>query len=195
MPKSSNQSYKSCKPWFHGECKTAISERKKTLRDFINNPNNVNHSNLRIYRAKARRTIKINKRDCWRSYVSRLNSQTPMKKIWQMIRRISGKPTSMGMSHLKVNGSTIEQPTEIANALAVTIAHNSSSDHYTERFQRFKSLKEKHKIKFTSDNLESYNMPFSLAELQEAMRKAHDSAAGPDNIQLPNAKKSPSNST
>jgi hypothetical protein len=77
-----------------------------------------------------------------------------------MIRRISGKPTPVATSHLKVNNSTVEQPTEIADILASTIAHNSSSDHYTHRFQRYKSQQEKHKIKFTSDNLESYNLPF-----------------------------------
>ena len=65
------------------------AERKTCLKTFTKNPTNKNLSNLRVFRAKARRTIRENKRECWRSYVSQLNSQTPMKKIWQMIRRIS----------------------------------------------------------------------------------------------------------
>jgi potassium voltage-gated channel Eag-related subfamily H protein 8 len=105
-----------------------------------------------------------------------------MKKIWNMIRRITGKPTTASINHLKANGVTIEQPTDIANSLASTIAFNSSSDHYTDTFQRYKAQQERLTIKFTSDNLESYNVPFSLTELQIALHKAHDSAAGPDNV-------------
>ena len=104
-----------------------------------------------------------------------------MKKIWSMIRRISGKPTTP-TNHLIVNGTSIEQPTEIANTLTLTISHNSSSDHYTEKFQRYKAHQEKRAIKFTSNNQESYNVPFSMTELQTALHKAHDPAAGPDNI-------------
>jgi len=49
-----------------------------------------------------------------------------------MIRRISDKSTPAAISHLKINNTIIEQlPTEIANIIAFTIAHNSSSDHYT----------------------------------------------------------------
>ena len=99
-----------------------------------------------------------------------------------MIRRISEKPDPAATSHLIVNNTTIEHPTEIAGIFASTLAHNSSSDHYTDKFQRYKAHQERRAIKFTSDNQESYNMPFSKTELQTALHKAHDSAAGPDNI-------------
>jgi uncharacterized protein YciW len=182
IPKKSKQPHKKATPWFNDSCRMAVGDRKKCLKTFLNNPTSSNLSQLRSFRAKARRTIKHTKRDCWKSYVSQLNSQTPMKKIWHMIRRISGKSDSAAVSHLKVNNATIEQPTEIADLIASTIAHNSSSDHYTERFQRFKSRQEKQKIKFPSDNLESYNLPFSMDELRTAIHKAHNSATGPDNI-------------
>ena len=38
------------------------------------------------------------------------------------------------------------------------------------------------KIKFKSNNLETYNNPFSLDELQDAISKSHDSVVGPDDI-------------
>ena len=43
-------------------------------------------------------------------------------------------------------------------------------------------LEEKKQIKFSSNNLESYNQPFSKDELRAAIHKAHDSATSPDNI-------------
>jgi len=99
-----------------------------------------------------------------------------------MIRLISRKSTPAAISHLKINNTTIDQPTVIANIIASTIAHNSSSDHYTDSFQRFKPRQEKKEIKFSSDNSGSYNLPFSIAELSSAIRKADDSATGPGSI-------------
>ena len=37
-------------------------------------------------------------------------------------------------------------------------------------------------MKFTSDNTEEYNQPFSLLELKQALQKSNDSAVGPDDI-------------
>ena len=41
---------------------------------------------------------------------------------------------------------------------------------------------EKQTIKFSSDNAEVYNKPFSMEELRDALRRAHDTSAGPDEI-------------
>ena len=188
IPKTSSKPKKHNKPWFDDECKTAVSERKKALQVLASKVNAVNLTNLRVYRAKARRTINLSKRNCWQSYVSKLNSQTPMKKIWSMIRRISGRPTTTPTNHLLVNSTSIEQPTEIADTLASTFAHNSSPDHYTQKFQRFKTCQERHQIKFTSDNLEPYNLPFSMTELHTAVHKAPRIVRWPRQYTLPDAK-------
>ena len=45
-----------------------------------------------------------------------------------------------------------------------------------------KTITEKVKIKFQSKNIESYNQPFSRAELKESLNKAHNTAVGPDKI-------------
>ena len=37
-------------------------------------------------------------------------------------------------------------------------------------------------MKFTSNNTEDYNQPFSLLELKQALQKSNDSAVGPDDI-------------
>ena len=52
---------------------------------------------------------------------------------------------------------------QIANLLASTISNNSSSQHYSPKFQAIKMQKERKKlVKFTLDNTEDYNHPFSL---------------------------------
>ena len=46
--------------------------------------------------------------------------------------------------------------------------------------KNIKQQKEKRNLKFSSDNSETYNQPFSLSELKDALSKAHDSSLGPD---------------
>jgi hypothetical protein len=75
--------------------------------------------------AKARRTIRANKRDSWRQYVSRLNHKTPLKKLWDMVRHISGKHLPNPTEQLNTNNSSVEDIPSIANTLGSTFAHNS----------------------------------------------------------------------
>lgn len=182
IPKTTIKAQTARKPWFNDDCKVAIANRKKSIKQFIRHPSQTSLDNLRISRAKARRTIRQSKRDSWRMFVSRLTTRTPTKKVWNMIQRISGKRQASFVSHLKVDGSTVEQPQEIANTLASTISYNSSSDHYTHTFQEYKNKLERHALNFQSGNTEHYNQPFSMIELQCALVKAHDTAPGPDNV-------------
>ena len=66
IPKTSSTPKIHSKPWFDDECKMAVLERKKAL---VSQTNPANLTSLRVYRAKARRTINLSKRNCRRSYV------------------------------------------------------------------------------------------------------------------------------
>ena len=52
----------------------------------------------------------------------------------------------------------------------------------TDAFTSVRCKVEKQNINFSSENVEVYNRPFSLEELQDALRRAHDTSAGPDEI-------------
>ena len=170
------------KPWFNEDCKSAIKNRKRALKKFLANPSRSNLDNIKLLRARAKRTIKLSKRDSWKSYISKLNTNTPMKKVWDMVKRISGKSQPSAIHHLQVDNTKIEHPQDIANTLASTVSFNSSPEHYTKNFQKFQAQQEKRPLKFQSDNSESYNHLFSITELEDALRQAHDTAVGPDEI-------------
>ena len=82
MPKTSTNPKKS-KPWHNDACKDAIKQRKQALSKFFKCPTKENLNDVKIFRAKARRTIKASKRKSWKSYVSNLNHKTPIKKVWK----------------------------------------------------------------------------------------------------------------
>ena len=105
IPKTSTNPKKS-NPWYNDDCKEAIKERKQALSKFCKFPTSDNLNHYRIFRAKARRTIKSTKRKSWRTYVSNLNYKTPIKKVWDMVRKISGKSKSASYHHLNTGWPT-----------------------------------------------------------------------------------------
>ena len=113
------------------------------------------------YIAKARLVIRANKKKSWHEYVSKLNARTSMKKCWDMVRKIKGKGGSLSVKHTKKNGKKITQPRDIANTIGEAISFNSSSAHYSSKFQRIENRQERHPLIFQSDNTEPYNQPFS----------------------------------
>ena len=119
-------------PWYNDDCKQAIKQRKQALSKFKRSPNTNNFNDIKVFRAKARRTIKISKCKSWRSYVSKINHKTPIKKVWDMIRKISGKK-SPSYTHLNLEGpeSKATSKADIADTLGETVCHYSSSFNYS----------------------------------------------------------------
>ena len=99
-----------------------------------------------------------------------------------MVRKIAGKSPSCNSKHLNINNTEITKIPNIANSLGQTFSNNSSSNIYSTKFQGFRNQAENQHLKFKSNNLETYNNPFSLDELRDAISKLHDSAVGPDDI-------------
>ena len=183
IPKTSTNPTKS-NPWYNDECKEAIKTRKKALNKFKKYPTKDNLNEVKVFRAKARRTIKISKRKSWRSYVSKINHKTPIKKVWDMIRKISVKTKSPSYTHLNhpVTETKSTSKFDIAETLGETFLNNSCSRNYSEKFQKVKAEQEKIKLNFKSANTEEYNNLFNFDELLDAIKQSHDSATGPDEV-------------
>ena len=115
--------------------------------------------------------MKTQRKTSWQSFCSSLTSKTKPKTVWKTIRKGKRKKSTSSLGHLKVNGKLITDKKQIANLLASTISNNSSSQHYSPKFQAIQKQKETKPVKFTSDNTEEYNQPFSLLELKTGTSK------------------------
>ena len=147
------------------------------------NPTSDNITEYKTCQANARKVIKENKRKSWHEYVSKLNVKTPAKKVWEMIRKISGKQSNTTIHHLENNdGTKITERVDIANKLAQEINKNSSSNNYCTQFQKYQVNAEKVHLDFGTDNSENYNVQFIIRELCDALKKSHDTGADPDKI-------------
>jgi hypothetical protein len=64
---------------------------KMAERHFGKHPTSYNPGNFRIFRAKARGTLKQNRRTSWRNFVFKLTCHTPMNNVWNMVKKNNGK--------------------------------------------------------------------------------------------------------
>ena len=106
-------------------------------------------SAFRRSQAKAWRLFNQKKRQSWAEYVSKLSTETPIKFVWDRVRKISGKnicPTKQFLNGK--NSTTIIDPKDIAKEHAAVFTDNSSSAHYSATFQAIKEQEEK--VKLTS---------------------------------------------
>ena len=148
----------------------------RALERFKREPTEGNLNVYRVARVKARRDVRLS------NYISKLNSQASVKSVWNRIRKIKGKESTNSIHHLSVNERDVTSHRDIANALEDNCSHNSSSAFSTDAFTSVRCKAEKQNINFSSENVEAYNRPFSLEELHDALRRAHDTSAGPDEI-------------
>ena len=198
IPKTSTNPKKS-NPWYNDDCKEAIKQIKETLSRFCKFQTKDNFNTYRVFRAKARRTIKSSKRKSWRTYVSNLNYKTPIKKVWDMVRKISKKSKAASHQHLNSNfngGAETKATTkkDIADTLGDAFRKTSSNSNYPEEFRNYQKHQEKINLNFKFSNNEEYNNRFNLDELKDAINKSHDTATGPDEIHYQMLKHLPSKS-
>ena len=96
-----------------------------------------------------------------------------------MIQKIAGKKQSTPLKHLSITNHKITGKKAITDLLAETFSKNSSCQ-FNTGFYKIKPTLEKKK--FSSNNSEEYNKPFTLTELMDSIKKSNNSAVGPDEI-------------
>ena len=168
-------------PRFHG-CRKAIKEKKEAQRKFFSNPTLSIVKKFKLLRGKACHNVKQQKRNLWKHFCNKLNSKTQTQKVWKAIRKIKGNGGCNSVNHLKVNGNLITDKKEVAEVLAKNLSKISSTDNYSDEFQKIKMLKEKQCLDFSSKNEEEYNLPFSVTELRQLLQRANNSATGLDQV-------------
>ena len=184
IPRTKGKGKKPTNPWFNEDCKKAKQSRLKSTQEFLKHPSEETLNQMKVKKAGARRTIKATRRKSWQNFVSTINCKTQSRRIWNMIRSISGKATSSPIYHLKTNNGKAETKEDITEALADTFEMQSSSNNHSRDFIKVKEQAEKEKLNFKSpnNNNERYNKHFTMKELKKSIKQAKNSSAGADNI-------------
>ena len=183
IPKTSRFHKKCSKPWFDDECKALIRERNKAERFNKRYPNVNNKMRVKLTQAQCRQKFRRKKRQSFRKFTSSITTKVHSKKVWSMVQKLTGKKVPSYLHHLKdEQGNLITDPDDISNKLGNTFSNNSSSDNYTDDFLTHKENEEQTPIDFSTNNYHKYNKKFKLRDLKRSIKRAKNSAAGPDQV-------------
>ena len=181
IPKTSSKPRKN-KSWFNEKCTEAVKNKKRKFRIAKNNPTPDNIKNFKIAQAHCRQTCRQEKKKSFEHFISKINKNTPMTKIWKMIKKLNGTNKESVKHIQKEDGTIAETEKEIANEIAQTLSKNSSLENHNKNFLKNKNDQEKQPLDFSSNNLELYNQPFTISDLTSTLSELKQTAAGPDNI-------------
>lgn len=175
---------KYCCPWWTDECKEAIRDRKRLLNRFRRN-REVPGLLLEYKRAKAkaRQVIRQAKKDSWLKLLSLFNYQTPLPRLWEILRKFTRKARyNRPLPVLSIDGCIIDDTFEVGNALGRYFESISSQENYSEHF----CTRVDHIIRtmpdFHSNNAECYNDLFTSSELTNAIQRCGNTSIGPDRL-------------
>lgn len=136
-------------------------------------------------RAKARRVIKDAKRESWRKFCGTLGPQTNIRRLWDLVHRMTGEYRTNKIPVLKFEGQEAVKNKDKADLLVKSFKEVHSSENISpiSKKEREKKLKnEKHKLEHNKDNMRAVNACFSLEELKQAIAKGKDTMPGRDGI-------------
>ena len=187
VKKINNKSKKPSVPWWTEECTNIVRERNKAR-------NRAQHTgsgqDYIIYKEKekvCKSTIKTAQQQYWESYCQSLNSDSHIGQVWNTIKKMLGKTANLiGLPTFIENNIKYETTKEKADLMVKTFAMVSSTNNYTDSFKlRKESMEDKgyeDLLTHFKDNSHSYNEPFTLQELKDAIGETTDTSPGKDKI-------------
>ena len=191
--KSSNINSRYFNPWWNEDCKQATKDKRRALRILNRSFSTQNLIAFKRSAAYAKFTIKQAKKASWLRFVSTINRFTPLKTIWNKIRKIDNKSYSNTKVVLKPNNDFITEPVEVADTLGQFYSSVSNDSNYTAEFLEYKTDQEQNQIDFDSLHEQGYNQVFTFHELKTSLNPMKNSAPGEDGIPYELYKKIPKN--
>lgn len=191
IPKTHNNNSNNARhaPWWNEDCAKAVRDSKQSFNRYKKHKTTENLINFKRHRAISRKVMKQSKRESWKTYLSKMSSNTPISEIWTKLRAIKGIKTQQIIPALVKDDKCITtNKLEIAELLATTFQTNSSNSNYTQSFITHKEATESHTSEIPSTTEEEpstislLNSPFKLKELLFYVNKCTNTSPGPDGI-------------
>ena len=115
IPKTSPPQRRKSVPWWCPEASRAVARRKRAFRSYIRHKD-IHHLIVRNHeRSKTKRIIRESKRKSWQFFVSQLTMETPMSRIWGLVRSLCGKKNTSCLPALRIQNTLITDPKVIVN--------------------------------------------------------------------------------
>lgn len=189
VPKTSARPKHRPVPWFNNDIRDSIRKRRKALAIFKRSPANENLAIFRQERAKCRRLIIQSKAESWKSFTADLSLNSSSSDVWNKIRSISGNYTPSSITtlncQLSLNSNVpilSNNKLDIIHELGSYFQHSFKSSLYDPSFIKpiFNTLLLANEHSCLDKY--SYNLPFTIKELNISIHKSKGSSPGPDDV-------------
>lgn len=203
IPRTSSNPGRRALRWWNEEIRKAVKLRRKTLRKFRKLRKKLPEGHPDLTKAQAeyttsrnecRQTIRTAKEASWTEFLDGINEEQKSCELWRRINCLQGKRRAKGMT-LKIYGVLTRDPVCIADAFADYFHKLSSIQRYPDSFRNTLRSPEFAIRDFSipPDRGQDFNLPFTIAELDFALKKAKGKSAGSDEIGYPMLKHLPPN--
>ena len=180
IPRTSGVPGRPVVPWWNKECAISRKITRKCYHRYRRYPCAVNRTAYCRARAKQKRIFKEAKRESFKEYISGLTSKTPPTLVWNRVRKLQGKFVPSPLPILREGESFVSKPKDVADLLGHHFASVSSSDHFSPEFRQIRESTTI--VPPNCTNMESYNLPFSMEELENASQNSSPTSPGEDEI-------------
>ena len=168
--------------WWTAECTKRKKDKNKALYRYKKQLGNLDlWIAFKKARAKFRITVHLAKRNSWNKYLQNFTSNNNSSQMWKRYKILKNKPTSRTIV-LKIDNEYVTEQRQIANKLAEHFSEKSKNINEDPFFLQHKSHCEKTKITFDGNDEETYNLPFTIEELNYALNSCTSKSPGPDSL-------------
>lgn len=167
------------KPWWNEKCNQAIGIRRQKKNYFHRHPNTTNLIELRKAEAIVKKICKESKKEVFKKFCNTLNKDTPSKKIWNYIGKLSNKSKNYHAQPISFNNQLITDSKEKANSIG---SHFSNTFNCHRHTKSATSLMIPIALALTDEEDYDYNEPFRISELTNSISNLKSTSPGQDNL-------------
>ena len=149
-----------CVPWWTPDLGRNRREKNDKLRQYRRSSLIFHKIEFMRARAKFRKSVKESRRQSWQDFVSSINAQTPIAKIWKKVDKIRGKYTTSSPILNGPNGQVADR-LEVANIFGQSLGSISRGSQHPD----FLRIKDRYTPPaLDGDDMAEYNLPFTAEE-------------------------------
>ena len=163
-------------PWWDSECARSVALRRQAKNLLRKTPSSANLVAYKRASAVARFTILSKKRSSWRGFVNSVTPDTPLSKVWRMVKSVSGR----GAPSPAVAVGGPEAPLTLKVEFLVEHFVKTESLPRTDHSEMVAATVRQFCRSQVQDT--PYNHPFALHEMLPCIASLTNNSPGGDNI-------------
>ena len=180
IPQTSGKPRRPVVPWWNDACALSRKIARTCYKRYHRYPCLVNKITYKRALAKKKKIFKQARRESFIKYISELKFDSPLSLVWNRIRKLQGKFSPSPLPILRVDDLLLSDAGDVAETFGRHFSNISSALHYSPAFRNIRNNTTV--VPPVSSNSESYNLPFTMEELDHAISLSSPTSPGEDEI-------------